>query len=242
MSMFKEIVQSVLGLFFPPECPVCGDLLADNEHFICTACRFRAPLTNFWREADNPMTRRMDGLLPVHRAAAFLWFIDGSSWQQLIHRFKYSGKWLYARRLGEWFGHELADSGLYGDVDVVVPVPLHWRKRIRRGYNQAEYIADGIASSLGVKVDRHSVLRRVNNPSQTRNSAIERWENVDGIFGVRNPDALRGKHILLVDDVFTTGATMVSCGSAIADALGADNVRISIATIAVTQRSMAIDR
>ena len=242
MSMLRRILGDMFGLFFPPQCPVCGDLLADNEHFICTACRFRAPLTNFWKDADNPMIRRMDGLLPVENAAAFWWFIDGSDWQRIIHRFKYAGRWRFARRIGEWFGSELAESGTFSNIDIIVPVPLHWRKRIRRGYNQSEYIADGIAEALGAKVDRRSVRRRVNNPSQARNSANERWDNVDGIFAVRNAEALRGKHILLVDDVFTTGATMVSCGTAIIEALGAENVRLSIATVAITQRSMAIDR
>lgn len=241
MSMFRQLLEDVTGVFFPRECPVCGDLLADNEYFVCTACRFRAPMTRFWLCADNPMVRRMDGLLPVRNASAFLWYVDGSAWQRLIHRFKYSGRWLYARRIGEWFGSELADSGLYSDVDVVIPVPLHWRKRISRGYNQAEYIADGVASAIGAEVDRRSVMRRVNNPSQTRNSARERWENVEGVFAVRNPEALRGKHILLVDDVFTTGATMVSCGSAILQSVGGE-ATLSIATIAVTQHSMAIDK
>ena len=240
--MFSDTLGWLTEALFPRVCPVCGDRLLPAEYFVCTACRFAVPMTGFCREASNPMTRRLEGLLPVERAAAFMWFVDGSRWQRLIHDFKYSGKWLYARRLGEWFGSEMADSGLWHDIDAVVPVPLHWRKRMSRGYNQSEYIADGIASALGTKVDRRSVVRRVNNPSQTRNSALERWENVDGIFGVRNPEALKGRHLLLVDDVFTTGATLVSCGSAIIEAVGSENVRLSLATSAVTQRSMAIDR
>lgn len=240
--MLSRFILPLANLIFPPVCPLCNDLLADNERFVCTGCRFRAPLTMFWEQPDNPMTRRLDGLLPVRHASALLWFIHGSKWQFIIHQFKYKGQWRYAYLLGEWFGSRMAESGLYADVDVVVPVPLHWAKRLWRSYNQAEYIADGIASALGVKVDRRSVVRRVNNPSQTRNSANERWNNVDGIFAVRNPEALRGKHILLVDDVFTTGATMVSCGTAIIKSLGLEDVRISIATIAVTQNSMAMDR
>lgn len=242
MSTFKDILADMSSVLFPSLCPICGDELLDNEHFFCTACRFRAPQTNFCRNADNPMTRRLEGLLPVERASAFIWFIDGSPWQDFIHRFKYSDRWLYARQIGEWFGSELAESGLYNDIDLVVPIPLHPIKRMKRTYNQSEYLADGVAAALGAKVDRHSVIRHVNNSSQTTRSEHERWENVEEIFSVRRPDALRNKHILLVDDVFTTGATIVSCGNAIIRALGQDNVRISVATLATTQRSMAIDK
>lgn len=235
MSTFSDITSSVFDLLFPPKCPVCGEPLTETEYFLCTGCRFRAPLTYLWREFDNQMIRRIEGLLPVSRASAFMWYIEGSGWQHLIHDFKYNDRWFYATRLGEWFGSELADSGFYSDIDLVVPVPLHWCKRLWRGYNQAEYAADGIASALGVKVDRHSVVRHINNPSQTHNTANERWNNVEGIFSVRKPEALRGKHLLLVDDVFTTGATMISFGNAIIEAAGIDEVQLSIATLACTR-------
>lgn len=241
MSTFRDIIESMAGIIFPPRCPVCGQALAGTELFICTSCRYRAPLTDMWRTADNPMLNRLEGLLPVAHASAFMWYVDNSSWRRLVHDFKYRDKWFYATRLGRWFGSELADSGNYSGIDVVVPVPLHWRKRLRRGYNQSEYLADGIAAALGAKVDRRSVRRRVHTPSQTTNTANERWNNVEGIFEVRHPEALRGKHILLVDDVFTTGATMVSCGTAILQALGSENVKLSIATIAATKHMMAAE-
>lgn len=240
MSTLKRILADAASVFFPRECPVCGDMMTDNERFVCTACRFRAPQTGFCNEADNPMVRRLDGLLPVRAASAFLWFISDSRWQMLIHSFKYGGRWLYAREMGEWFGMMLAESGLYGDVDLIVPVPLHWRKRISRGYNQSEYIADGIGRALGVKVDRRSLRRTVDNPSQTRRHASDRWTNVEGVFAVRRPERLEGRHILLVDDVFTTGATIVECGSTILAA--AKDVKLSVATLAVTQHDMMIDR
>jgi len=129
--------------------------------------------------------------------------------------------------MGAWYGGELAAGGLYAGVDVVVPVPLHLRKRLHRGYNQAEYIARGIAESLGVPVDVHSVRRHRHNPSQALKEHRQRWENVRGIFSVRRPGRLCGKHILLVDDVLTTGATVTSCAEAILAAV--PDVRISIA-------------
>ena len=209
--MLKRAVSDLASLVFPDVCPVCGSMMSDGERFVCTACRYRVPLTGFCRE--------------------------GSDWRRLIHDFKYGGRWLLAVRIGRWLGAELAAGGLYGDVDVVVPVPLHWRKRISRGYNQSEYIAEGVAHSLGVPCDFRSVRRRVNNPSQTQQRHGDRWGNVDGIFAVRHPQRLRGKHVLLVDDVFTTGATVISCAEAIFAACGGD-VRVSVATVAASRREL----
>ncbi len=230
----------LFSLFVPETCPICGTVLSDGENFVCTACRYRIPMTGFCHEADNPMWRKFWGLVPVERAAALYWFIEGSEWRRLIHDFKYGGKWLLALRLGRWLGAELVAGGLYGDVDVVVPVPLHWRKRLSRGYNQSEYIAEGVAHSLGVPFDFRSVRRTVNNPSQTRQRHGDRWNNVDGIFAVRLPDRLRGKHVLLVDDVFTTGATVISCAEAIVAACEGD-VRVSVATVAASHKELGED-
>lgn len=240
MSTLRRILNDIRSLLFPAECPVCGGNLCEGEHFICTACRFNAPLTGFCDEAANPMTERLSALLPVVRASAFLYFVNNGEWRRLIHKFKYHGQWRYAREMGVWYGHALKRSGLYDDVDVVVPVPLHLLKRLRRGYNQSEYIAEGIASVLGVKVDRCSVVRRVNNPSQTRGDSASRWDNVEGVFAVRRPEALRGRHVLVVDDVFTTGATVVSCGEAILREVG--DVRLSVATLAVSRNEFYLDR
>lgn len=235
--MLRRAVYDLSSLIFPTLCPVCGSMMSDGERFVCTACRYRIPMTGFCREADNPMWRRFWGLVPVERAAALFWFIEGSQWRRLIHDFKYGGKWVSALHLGRWLGAELAAGGLFADADVVVPIPLHWRKRLARGYNQSEYIAEGVAHSLGIPCDFRSVRRRVNNPSQTQQRHGERWDNVAGIFAVRRPERLRGKHVLLVDDVFTTGATVISCAEAIVEACGGD-VRVSVATLAVSRKML----
>ena len=138
--------------------------------------------------------------------------------------------------LGRWYGRYLKQSELYDDVDVVVPVPLHWWRQIRRGYNQSEYIARGIARELGVKVLSHAVVRHRYNQSQTHQSVFRRWANVEGIFRVRRADELRGRHILLVDDDFTTGATIFSLGETILRAV--PDVRLSVAVLATTRRSL----
>ncbi len=211
MSILSRLFSGFGALLFPPVCPVCRRTMGEGAVAVCTRCRGEIPLTRFWEEFDNPMTRRLWGLVPVVHASAFFWFMEGSGWRDLIHRFKYRGAWRLARDMGRWYGGCLADGGLYADAEVVVPVPLHWRKRLVRGYNQSEYLAEGIAAELGIDVDRRSVVRLRNNPSQARTRSDARWENVRGLFGVRRPERLAGRHILLVDDVFATGAPIVSC-------------------------------
>ena len=168
MSILSEIFGDLTALLFPRHCAVCGTPLVRGERTICTLCRTTAPMTGYWREADNPVFRRCWGLVPVERASGFLFFVQGSGWRELIHAFKYRGAWRTAREMGAWYGSFLAESGLYGDVDLVVPLPLHPFKRCRRGYNQAEYLAEGIARQLGVPVERHAVCRRRNTASQAR--------------------------------------------------------------------------
>ena len=139
------------------------------------------------------MWRKFWGLVPIERAAALFWFIGDSDWRELVHKFKYGGKWLYALQSGRWLGAELASGGLFDDVDTVIPIPLHWRKRLSRGYNQSEYIARGVAHALGKKCDFHSIRRIKNNPSQAQQHRSERWDNVADIFAVRHAERLRGR-------------------------------------------------
>ena len=177
-------------------------------------------------------------MVPVCQASGFLFFVRASGWRRLIHGFKYRGAWRTAREMGAWYGRYLRESGLYDDVEVVVPLPLHPFKRCRRGYNQSEYIAEGIAAQLGVEVDRRSVSRVRNTASQALKPRRERAGNVEDAFAVRRPERLAGRHVLLVDDVMTTGSTLLSCASAILrDAPGC---RISIAALAVSQRELGV--
>lgn len=140
--------------------------------------------------------------------------------------------------MGAWYGRCLAESGLYDDVEVVVPLPLHPFKLCRRGYNQSEYIAEGIAAELGVSVDRRSVYRRHNTPSQALRARRERAANVEGAFAVRCPEQLVGRHVLLVDDVMTTGSTLLSCSEAIMQAV--PDCRVSIAALAVSRHELGV--
>ena len=158
MSILNDLVRDVASLLFPPRCAVCGEPLARGERTVCTLCRATAPLTGYWREADNPVVRRCWGMVPVCQASGFLFFVRASGWRRLIHGFKYRGAWRTAREMGAWYGRYLRESGLYDDVEVVVPLPLHPFKRCRRGYNQSEYIAEGIAAQLGAVSYTHLTL------------------------------------------------------------------------------------
>lgn len=237
MSILSELLHDVRSLLFADRCAVCGEPLARGERLVCTYCRATAPLTGYWHEADNPVLARCRDLVPIHRASAFLFFVHGSGWRRLIHAFKYRGRWRAARTMGAWYGRCLKESGLYDDVQTVIPVPLHFGKRCRRGYNQAEYIAEGIAAQLGARVDAGSVCRCRATDSQARKAHRERAANVEAAFAVRRPERLTG-HILLVDDVMTTGSTILSCAEAILEA--APDCRLSVAALAVSRRGLGI--
>lgn len=238
MSIFCDIsavLRDALSLVLPRTCLACGRVLLENEGSICLSCRYNIPLTGFSKSRNNPVKLIFENILPVEAATAMFWFIGGTEWQHIIHKFKYYGRWFFAQKMGEWLGEELCDSGNFDGVDLIIPIPLHYRRRLMRGYNQSEQLAFGVGRKMGVKCNFGAVRRCHYNDSQTSKSHTERWDNVEEIFEVRRADELRGRHILLVDDVLTTGATMVSCATTILKACEGD-VRISIASLAVSRR------
>ena len=181
--------------------------------------------------------RTAGGLLPVAEASSWLFFVSHSRHRDMIHSFKYRGQWEISRKLGSLMGDALHESGLYDSVDAVVPVPLHSMRRLRRGYNQAEYLAEGIACGLGKPLCTGNVVRSRHNRSQASTRVRdERWDNVKNIFSVRHPEALDGRHILLVDDVLTTGATLISCAETILHAC--PSCRISVSTLAISAHEL----
>ena len=238
MSIFCDVsavLLDVASLFMPRTCLICGRPLLENEGNICLACRYNIPLTGFSKRKDNPVKLLFENIMPVESATAMFWFVGGTEWQRIIHKFKYHGRGFFAQKMGEWLGEELCDSGNFDGVDLIIPIPLHYRRRLMRGYNQSEQLALGVGRKMGVKCDFGVVRRCMYNDSQTSKRESERWDNVEEIFEVCNVERLRGRHILLVDDVMTTGATMVSCATTILKACEGD-VRISIASLAVSRR------
>ena len=238
--MLSDMWYDLRRLILPPVCPICGGALPRGEAVVCSLCEATAPLTHLWLEEENPLRDSFGGLMPVCKASAFVWYVEGSPWRRAIHRFKYGNMWRTAYDLGRWYGACLKQSGLYDDVDVIIPVPLHWWRRLTRGYNQSEYLADGIARELGVEVDRRSAIRYRYNKSQvSQHHHSERWDNVEGIFRLRRTEHLRGKHILLVDDVLTTGATVISLGTTILREV--EGARLSVAVLATPRHTLHIE-
>ncbi len=241
-NFLTDIATDVKNLFLPPVCPVCGGTLRDDEGTFCLLCRATVPQTNFWHHADNPVSHRLRDMIPIRHASSFIWFVQGSKWQEAIHSFKYRERWRTAYEMGRWFGSELSRSMFYATVDCVIPVPLHLRRKLKRGYNQCDYIAQGISDGLssGAEALSHTIRRTRHNTTQTALDSQERWTNVHDLFAVRKPESLAGKHILLVDDVITTGSTLVSCADAILRSV--PDCHISIATLAASSRHFGLDR
>lgn len=235
MSIFTNLLHDLVALITPRTCIVCGEEIDAGGEPVCDACRLRIPLTRFSNDNHNPMAERLRNTAPIERATALLWYVGASEWRAMIHRFKYMGAWYAAEKMGEWLGREMLRSNEFSDVELIIPIPLHPLKRIKRGYNQAEHIAIGVGRAMNLPYNFRSLRRTGNNASQTLISRVERWQNVESAFKVRNAKHLRGRHILLVDDVFTTGATTSSCIESIIAACEGD-VRISVATLSASQQ------
>ena len=217
-------------LFFPRCCAVCGASLIEGEDTICTRCNIDMPRTNYHKMKDNPVERMFWGKFPLERATSFFFYRKGSDFRQVLHQLKYGGQKEIGAIMGRYMASELQASDFFHGVDVIIPIPLHKKKQQIRGYNQSEWISRGITAVTGIPVDTEAIIRRKNTETQTQKSALERWENVDGIFELNHADSLTGKHILIVDDVLTTGATTIACASRLAEVEG---IRISVLTLAM---------
>jgi ComF family protein len=228
LTFFTNYFQALRHLIFPMHCLGCHRGLDEGEALLCEGCWEGLPTTEVEAVEGNTVERTFWGKIPVCRGAAYLYFSQGGVVQNLLHQLKYSGRQDVGYALGLRFGHRLRQSGFAG-VEVVVSVPLHADKERMRGYNQCKSIADGIAEALRCGVLPNAVKRRIANPSQTRKGRYDRWNNVQGIFSVNTPDALRNKHVLLVDDVLTTGATLEACAHVV---LNIPGTTVSIVTLA----------
>ena len=221
-----------VGLVFPEYCLMCNGGLARNEPVVCLHCRHALPLADYHRHPDNELARRFAGKVEVAHAWAYLKFTKGGIVQNALHQLKYNGKQDVGRLLGGWFGVELKKAGLHTEIDCVVPVPLHPSKLKKRGYNQCDPIADGLARELGAVWHPHALRRNLANRTQTKLGRMERYENTKRIFET-NPDVpVAGKRVLLVDDVVTTGSTLEAAAAAL---LNGGCRQVSIACLAAAQ-------
>ncbi len=231
--MGVSLWSRVLDFVSPRLCAVCGSRLSVTEHALCSACCLRLPRTGFClRPYDNPVAQAFWGQADVERAASFFYFEPHSEVSRMIYSLKYKGRPDIGVALGRLAAGEFMAAGFFDGVDVIVPVPLA-RKRLReRGYNQSAEVAAGVSSLTGIPVDERSVCRKAFKTSQTKLGRWERLGNVSGLFEVRRQERLLGKHVLLVDDVFTTGATIMACASAVAAVPG---TTVSIMTLGFTK-------
>lgn len=225
------MLNDFLSLVFPKVCYACGKSLYKSEECICTHCLYHLPQTNFHLYPDNPVIKLFWGRAPIHSASSLYSFSKGGKVQQMIHHLKYRGKKEIGTSLGKYYGRELKKSPLFSTIEMVVPVPLHSKKLKRRGYNQSETFAMGIADAMKVAFPGEVITRTEASETQTRKSRFARWKNVEDVFTVTQPEKLESKHILLVDDVITTGSTLEACARRILDVPGA---KVSVATIATT--------
>lgn len=224
-----QFIRDLLHLFYPELCIACGSALQEDEKYVCLACRFALPRTHFHKHKDNPAERVFWGRVPLHSAASFLLFTKQSRVQQLMHHIKYKGIKEAAALLGEWYGSELAGHERF-QADYILPVPLHAARLRERGFNQSEWFAMGLSRSMNIPVDTQGLKRIHKSESQTRKGRFKRWENVKDIFSCAENYFTDGQHLLLVDDVITTGATLEACAQTILSVNC--NLKISIATLA----------
>ena len=226
------MIINLLNLFFPKVCYACSNLLLDNEKHICTTCRHDLPVTNFHFENSEAIKKVLYGRVKLELGTSLLKFEKKGIVQHLLHNLKYKGHETIGKVLGEWLGNELKSIEAYNTIDMVIPVPLHKRKLRKRGYNQVKLFGLEIAKALEVEYVDTVLLKTTATKTQVFKKRIARWDNSNEVFTIENKLLIEGKHILLLDDIITTGATIEACSNVLNKA---ENIKISVATMAIAQ-------
>lgn len=211
----RSTLSDILDLFFPGLCIVCEKRLVNKEKHICISCLNTLPRTGFHNVKDNKLEVLFAGRFSFNRIASFSYFVKGGSIQAIIHSLKYHNNPKVGYFIGQLCGKELLSSRFLKTIDCIVPVPLHPIREKERGYNQSLKIAEGLSSVVNIPICTDILLRKENNISQTKQGKFERWANMDEVFVVDKPEVFADKHILLLDDIITTGSTIESCAKAI---------------------------
>jgi ComF family protein len=230
LSFISYYFSGLSDIIYPDLCRGCGNSLATADNKICLNCLSSLPLTHFHIQPGNELESRLYGRFNYDRIFSYVRFAKGGTVQQLIHNFKYKGEKDIAIFFGEEVGNIIADTKWNSfPPDCIVPVPLHWKRFRERGYNQAHQFAIGITNTSGLEVRPDVLVRNVYQESQTKRDRYGRFENASGVFSLNNTRHLQGKHILLVDDVLTTGSTIEACVDALKEI---ENITVSVCTIA----------
>jgi len=227
-----NFLKDIFNLFFPDICLCCHKHLTKNETTICLTCRHDLPLTYFSLEEDNLVEKSFYGRIPVENATALFYFLKKGKVQQLIHQLKYNKQQQVGTFIGNWLGAEMAESNRFKKLDCIIPVPLHQKKIKLRGYNQVTAFGESLAKKLTIKYDETILVKVSSTKTQTKKIRFDRWKDVQELFKVQHNSSLVNKHVLLIDDIITTGATLEACCKALSKIEG---LKISIACMAYTK-------
>lgn len=228
-----NLLTRILDFISPRQCVVCGRRLAPTERSLCSVCMLHLPLTNYQYAADdNPMVQLFWHLTSVQRAAALFFYEPHSEIAQLVYDLKYNNRPDIGEDMGRMMATEMQHGNFFDGIDLLVPVPLANKRKRQRGYNQSEMLARGISEKTHIPIVRNHLLRRHFKESQTHLTRYERQENVADVFAVKDADFFKQKHILLIDDICTTGATLIACANTLKEIEG---IRISVLTLGFTK-------
>jgi ComF family protein len=232
--VLSDLRNALLHLAYPHLCSGCGNDSLPGDQWLCLRCQAHLPFTKFEMHQQNPVDRLFWGRLPLLQATAQCYFTKESLIQDLLHGIKYGGQRELAQFMGRLMGRQLSAAERFAGIDALVPLPLHPSREKKRGYNQATMLCEGMAEAWGIPVWAHAVQRTTATETQTKKNRIARWQNMDGRFLAGNQEQLQGKHLLLVDDVVTTGATFEACGRAL---LSIPGVQLSVAALCIAAGS-----
>jgi ComF family protein len=228
------LINDFLSLIYPRHCEACGNHLFQHEHHLCNYCKLNLPESHYHREADSELSRVFAGRVPFTKVMSLYVFEKSGRVQKLLHAIKYQKQKELALFLGKLYAARLLKDGAGEGIDLIIPIPLHEKKLRQRGFNQSEWFARGLASGLEIEMNAGLMKRQKETGTQTRKRKFERWENVEGIFEIAEKEILKNRHVLVVDDVITTGATIEAAWQSLKEIEG---LKISVASIAFAKKS-----